>query len=322
MTNPSDALAAAARTALRAPSVFNTQPWRWRIDGDTMLLWADRERALTATDPDGRLLLLSCGAALHHARVALAAAGWLATVERLPDPGVPDLLARITFTGARPADPGAVRLLEAVGRRRSDRRAYADRPVTDDQVTALRRAAEAEGAYLHHVRGDQVPLLAVSTDLAGEAERLDDDYRGELARWTHRPGAAGDGIPAGTAVRPALRRVPVRDFAPDGDAGLEAGHGHDAGSAYLLLFGTTDRAGDFLRGGEALSAVLLTATADGLATDPISDSIEVEWSRHLLTGLLADVGEPYVVVRTGYAEGDAPLPPAPRRHPESVIEVR
>ena len=78
-----DALAAAARDALQAPSVFNTQPWRWRIDGDALELRADRDRQLTVADPDGRLLLLSCGAALHHVRVALAAAGWGVRVRRL-----------------------------------------------------------------------------------------------------------------------------------------------------------------------------------------------------------------------------------------------
>ena len=69
------ALEAAARAAQHAPSVFNTQPWAWRITGDALELWADTSRRLDAIDRDGRLLLLSCGAALHHARVALAATG-------------------------------------------------------------------------------------------------------------------------------------------------------------------------------------------------------------------------------------------------------
>ncbi|AGL18243.1 nitroreductase [Actinoplanes sp. N902-109] len=318
-STPAEILATAAQAALRAPSVFNTQPWRWHVDGDTMVLRADRERALTATDPDGRLLLLSCGAALHHARVALAAAGFHATVERLPDAADPDLLARLTFTGVRPADPAAERLAVAVPHRRTDRRAYGSRPVTETQLSALRRVVEAEGAYLHTVDRDQLPMLAISTELAGDAELQDPDYRDELDRWTHRPVEAGDGVPVTTAVAAATRRVPVRDFAPDGDAGLRAGQGYDAGSAFVILFGLTDRAADFLRGGEALSALLLTATAEGMATEPISDSIEVAWPRHLLRGLLSGIGEPYVAVRLGYADVDTPVPPAPRRAAADVI---
>ncbi|WP_067506899.1 nitroreductase [Actinoplanes sp. TFC3] len=320
MTTPSGALADAARTALKAPSVFNTQPWRWHIDGDTMTLRAERDRALPATDPDGRLLLLSCGAALHHARVALAAAGWHAMVERLPDPADPELLARLTFTGARPADAQAERVAAAVGLRRTDRRSYGDRPVTEAQLTALRRVVEAEGAYLHTVSRDQVPMLAISTELAGAAEQRDPRYREELEHWTHRPAEAGDGVPLNTAVEPVLRRVPVRDYAQDGVAGLQAGAGYDAGAEYVILFGLTDRPADFLRGGEALSALLLAATADGLATEPISDSVEVAWPRHLLRGLLSDIGEPYVAVRVGYPLDSADLPPVPRR--ADAISIR
>src|ERR1044071_10028153 len=89
------ALETAARVSLRAPSVFNTQPWIWHLSGDTLALVSDPTRRLGVTDAEGRLLLLSCGAVLHHARVALAAAGWLADVQRLPDERLPDLLARL-----------------------------------------------------------------------------------------------------------------------------------------------------------------------------------------------------------------------------------
>src|SRR3954469_25979696 len=97
-------LADAAQASLLAPSVFNTQPWRWRIAGDTMELSADPERRLDVTDPEGRLLLLSCGTALHHARTALAGAGWSATVERISDEAHPQLLARIRLGAAGSLD--------------------------------------------------------------------------------------------------------------------------------------------------------------------------------------------------------------------------
>ena len=317
---PTAVLEAAARASLHAPSVFNTQPWRWRIAGDRLELSADDARRLDRTDPDGRLMLLSCGAALHHARTALAAGGRTAAVDRLPDPGRPELLARVRLDAAAPAAPETLAMAAAISRRRTDRRAYADRPVAEETLARLRAAVEREGGYLHVVRAEQLPVLAVSAERAAGAERDDPAYRAELAHWTGRPAGSGDGVPPATAVRPAPRRVPVRDFAPDGDAGLDAGARHDRGAAYVVLFGDTDRPADLLRGGEALSALLLLATAEGLATDPLSDAVEVVWPRRLLRGLLAGVGEPYVVVRLGHPPAGA-LPPAPRRDAADVITI-
>ena len=311
----------AARASLYAPSVFNTQPWRWRITGQSMELYAEPTRRLDVTDPDGRLLLISCGVALHHARTALAAAGRKATVRRFPDDARPDLLARIDLGVEVPPDPEAQRMAAAAKRRRTDRRAFGRRPVTEDMLTRLRRFVEFEGAYLHVVRPDQISLLAASTAWAAGTELDDPAYRAELQIWTNRPQWTRDGVPRSTAVRPTLRRVPVRDFVPDGTAGLEAGEEHDQGAAYVVLFGLTDSALDLLRGGEALSALLLLATAEGLATAPLSDTIEVTWPRHLLRELLAGVGEPYLMVRLGYGESREPLPPSPRRDAADVITI-
>jgi len=311
----------AALASLHAPSVFNTQPWTWRGAGDTLELYADPTRKLDSTDPEGRLLILSCGAALHHARTALAAAGWSATVERYPDSDRPELLARIRLGDEVPPDPEAQLMAAAIPRRRTDRRAFGEREVTGFELTKLRRFVESEGAYLHVVRPDQVVMLAISSELAGGAELNAPAYRAELHKWTSRPGFTGDGVPPATAVQPELRRVPTRDFTPDATAGLTAGVAHDQGAAFVIVFGDDDQPANLLRGGEALSALLLLATADGLATAPISDAIEVEWPRHLLRGLLADIGEPYLVVRLGYVTSSEVLPSSPRRAAADAIVV-
>src|SRR5215207_8758566 len=108
------ALEQAATVALRAPSIFNTQPWRWRLDDGVAELRADRERQLHTVDPQGRLLTLSCGVALHHLRAALAASGTQVEVARLPEPGDPDLLARVRVTGKEPVTAAAMRHYESL----------------------------------------------------------------------------------------------------------------------------------------------------------------------------------------------------------------
>jgi nitroreductase len=311
------ALGIAARNALRAPSIFNTQPWQWRINGHQADLRADRGRALEVTDPEGRLLLLSLGAALHHAVVTVAAEGWTPVVTRRPDP---EVVARIRLGGYAPADPHARRLAAAIARRRTDRRSFGDRPVPEAVLMQLRRAVEAQGSYLHVVRPEQVPALAAAVSRAAAEEHADPAYLDELDRWTHRPDRAGDGVPAATAVDDAPRRVPMRDFTPHGQPAL-ATAGHDAGAAYVILFGGSDDPDGWLRGGEALSALLLTAEAEELAASPSSEAMETAWPRQLLTELLGGVGTPYLVVRLGYPDPAAgPATAAPRRDAAEVID--
>ncbi|MEH1012971.1 nitroreductase [Micromonospora sp. CPCC 206060] len=313
------ALADAARAALHAPSVLNTQPWRWVITGGALELHADPDRQLTVADPAGRLLTLSCGAALHHARVVLTAGGHEVTVDRHPEPARPRLLARIRLTGRRTPQVAEHALLAAIPRRRTDRRAFGDTPVDPILLDRLRDAAAAEGAGLHVVRGDQMPMLAVVTAQAAATELADPAYRAELTRWTHRPPWSGDGVPATTAVRQVPRRVPVRDHTLGGTPGLGVGVGRDSGASFAVLHGTDDDPAGWLRGGEALSAVLLTAVACGLSTAPLSDAIEVAWPRRLLRDLLAGQGEPYLALRIGYTAAADGLPPVPRRDPVEVI---
>jgi hypothetical protein len=315
------ALESAARASLRAPSVFNTQPWKWRITADALELSADPERRLGVTDAEGRLLLLSCGGALHHARVSLAAQGRRADVERLPDERRPDLLARIRIAGPAPLDPHAVGLAAAISRRRTDRRAFGERRVSPTTLARLGRLVEAEGVGLHEVPDERVPELAVAVDEAADVEYFDPAFRSELTRWTHRPAWTGDGVPPATAVVPGFRRVPVRNFLPSGSPGLLAGAGEDEGAAYTILFGPGDRPLDLLRGGEGMSALLLGATTEGVAAAPISEAVEVAWPRQLLRRLVPGGGEPYLIVRLGYPASDEQLPVSPRREPRDIIQV-
>src|SRR5689334_6449698 len=81
-TTATEVLIRAAETARLAPSIHNTQPWRWVVRGDRLELFAVAARQLREQDPQGRLMQLSCGAALHHALVALTAEGWVYDVDR------------------------------------------------------------------------------------------------------------------------------------------------------------------------------------------------------------------------------------------------
>ncbi|ETW23419.1 hypothetical protein MGAST_14400, partial [Mycobacterium gastri 'Wayne'] len=127
------ALRAVLTLATRAPSVHNTQPWRWRVGAASLDLFSEPDMQLHSTDPDGRDLIISCGVALHHCVVALASMGWHAKVNRLPDPDDPCHLATIQV---QPHDPdhAEIALAAAIPRRRTDRRVYSCWPVAGGDI--------------------------------------------------------------------------------------------------------------------------------------------------------------------------------------------
>jgi hypothetical protein len=88
-------------TAARAPSVHNTQPWRFRVGRSAIGLYCDQRRKLRV-DPIGREMFISCGAALFGLRLAVRSLGYLPVVELLPDPARLQLLARVTLGAAEP----------------------------------------------------------------------------------------------------------------------------------------------------------------------------------------------------------------------------
>jgi nitroreductase len=304
--------------ALRAPSIMNTQPWRWRVHGTLAELWADRSRQLAHIDPDGRLLILSCGVALHHAQTALTGLGHTGTVKRFPEREQPDLVATLAETGRHVAAPTDIRLYQALFTRRTDRRGYHTTPPAPE-LAALRDIAEAHGAHLHLLSDDELPLLTVAATDAGAVELAEPEYRAELAAWTHRPPEERDGVSAASSVAPGPRRVPVRDFVPGGKAGLSPGDGADRHARYAILFSDSDTPEGWLTAGEALSAVLLGATATGIAANPFSDVIEVPSARQVLRRILAGIGHPVMALRLGNSPDTDTVPDTPRRRARDVL---
>ncbi|GAA1636832.1 Acg family FMN-binding oxidoreductase [Catellatospora bangladeshensis] len=310
------ALLEAARDALAAPSVFNSQPWIWRTGNDSLQLFADQHRRL-ATDPDSRQLLISCGCALHHACVALSANGLNPEIRRhrVQTPGTP--LAVITIRDAAAHDT-MVNLYRAMARRHTDRRAFTAEPVSSASISTLVAAAEQQGVHLQPLTDDQMIVLREAATEAASRQATDPIYQEELLRWTNRPADAGDGIPAVTAVNASERRVPVRDFTYF-SSGFSAGPEHDVGATYALLFADADTGTDRLRAGEALSAVLLTATAAGLGSAPISDVIEFPDLRARISRLIYGPGHPQILVRVGHPPPGKPAH-SPRRPAAQMLD--
>ncbi|EKF24556.1 putative NAD(P)H nitroreductase [Mycolicibacterium hassiacum DSM 44199] len=306
-----ETIRSALMLAGRAPSVHNTQPWRWRVGEHSLHLYADRDLLLPHTDPDARDLMLSCGAALHHCAVALAALGWQSRIERFPDPADPDHLAAIELH-RYPASENDVALAAAIPRRRTDRRTYSPWPVPERDIALMGARAARAGVLLRRL--DSLDHLIRIVADAARQHRTDAEYLTELTIWSGRY-ASTAGVPARNAPMPdGSAPIPPRTFAgaalpqPDVDAAQD-------GATVIALGTVADDDLARLRAGEAASLVMLTATAQGLASCPITEPLEISETR---AAVQADVfgpdAYPQMLLRIGWAPINAdPLPSTPRR---------
>jgi iron-sulfur cluster repair protein YtfE (RIC family) len=317
-------LAYLVRYAVQAPSSHNTQPWLFHLDGDTLYLYADRARALPVVDPDDRALLISCGAAFGHLRIAARHYGHELRYELLPDSGDEDVLARAELVPSDPSSYDEKLLFWAISQRRTNRQAFETRPLPAELVPLLTAAAEEEGAWLVPLDGE--PERARLSELVAEGDRLqldDPRFRRELASWVHpRRTKARDGMPSYAVTLPSLLATlgpfVIRTF--DVGKGVAARDRKLAdGSPTLLVLGTDgDTPADRLRAGIALGRVLLRATQEGVAASFLNQPVEVSELRPKVAELAGRSGPAQLVLRMGYGPA---VQPTPRRPVRDVLSV-
>lgn len=307
-SSPEDISRFVVEAAVHAPSVNNTQPW-WFSSGDHEIsVHADVERRLPIADPAGREMMISCGAAAFTARVALRYLGFVPVIKVLPDPDLPNLVARISYAPElTPPVDYERQLFAEVPRRRSHRGGFDEEPLPSGLLPALRDEASRESATLR-VMGDdgQRAALAAVVEAADWALRLDQARVRESARWAPPPGSPRrDGVPA-TAYPARPERTepafPSRDFAHGHGWGLPpAGHGTVPRAAGLVTVLTTaaDHPEDWVKAGQALQRVLLLASSCGVSAALHTQPLEISQLRDFIATTLCDGAHPQMVARFG-----------------------
>jgi hypothetical protein len=307
--------------AVLAPSRHNTQPWLFEIEGAELRIHADPRRSLPVADPDGRQLVMSCGAAVVNLRLAAAHFGHATSLEVMPGHRPDGLLARVRLEERSASTPEAEEMFRAIPRRRTNRLPLDGRDPPEGLVTSLLREARYEGASLRPVEMHQRRVVAELIAEGDWEQWSSSRFRGELAGWTRTSGAARrDGMPAfalgmsdaAVLLQPLLSLVQnrARDEA-------ERDRSRALGTKALLVLSTPrDGQAEWIRAGEALQRVLLRATATGLFASYFAQPIESPSLRRRLAEAIGDRGAPQIAFRLGYG-----LEPraTPRRPVEDVL---
>ncbi len=307
--------------AILAPSSHNTQPWLWEIEGDEVTLRADRSRLMPALDPLGRELILSCGAALGHFRLAARYFGCAAITQMWPDENQPNLLCRVRIVPGRPPTDDDQELFSFVAKRHTHRGEFETRELPASLLRTLQSDAESEEATLHFARDEeQRQSLARLIERGDVEQNRDGAVRRDVADWMSPPGARRDGIPTSALGIPDWRAqtAPLAQRYFDlGEATAQKDKSLAMGAPVLTVLSTSgDDERAWLRAGQALGRVLLRARSENVWASFFSQPVQVDGAWSELRSLLGLHDYPQLVFRLGYA---SPVAATPRRPVEEVI---
>jgi hypothetical protein len=318
--------------AVLAPSILNTQPWRFRVTDRAMEIFADQSRLLPITDPHGREMTISCGAALLNVRVALCAFGFHCEPELLPDKNSPELLARVTVSGPEQGSEPEQRLRNAIVSRRTNRGELLNRPLPPELLAALSVAAVSERSTLEIAAAPSVKSSVADLIVQAQGMLLENpDYQREMGDWVgNRMREARPSASSGTSIagrtptlpnQPELR-IPTaasatRMFSRNPEALERLGQHLTAAPVIALLTTGDDTPASWMAAGQGLQRALLEATAGGACASFLNAPIEVPSLRPRLGELFGTKAVPQIMLRLGYGRE---IRPESRRPTSAVLE--
>jgi nitroreductase len=318
--------------ATRAPSIHNTQPWRFVASPDRLEVYLDTDRGLPVLDPTRRQQVISCGSAVEFAVVALSAAGFDGDVDLLTDDADPDHLATIEVTGTRAPSDEDRGMAAAIEQRHTVRSAFAPRAVPADLVERLQEEAGVFDTWVKPItRSEEEVATVFLISRAEEMEQSDPAYLAELERWMRTDAGAVDGVPidAVPAGDPHARPSNwlIRDFVagereqqaflPSGDPDAPP---PEVERPAVVLMGTDgDDRYAWLQAGRALGRVLLQVTVAGLAASPLTQALDWPATRSRMQSRLSLVGHPQMLLRVGYPPEASSTPVSGRRPVADVL---
>ncbi|HEU5380634.1 MAG TPA: hypothetical protein VFV38_34860 [Ktedonobacteraceae bacterium] len=307
--------------ALLAPSEYNTQPWLFRVHGESVDLYADETRRLPIVDPEDRELLISCGAACFNLRLAARHFGYHTQMEVQIEQERRGWLIRLHLGAKQPATEEE-RLFAAIPHRHSNRSLYEARGVPKEVIARLQACAGYEGTWLQLIEDASTRRLLSDLIVTGDRRQwANQPFRQELAQWVRaQRGGSTDGLPGEVRAKGSIQEITgpfvVRTFdlwREEAAKDLQL----VAGAPVLAVLGTfSDCPDGWFMAGMAVERLLLSACTNGLQTSFVNQPIEVPALRSRLRQALGRDDFPQLVIRMGYGK---PAPMTPRRNVQEVL---
>lgn len=295
--SPED-VAVLLRAASAAPSLYNSQPWRFTVVDREIGVFADPERVSPVADPDGRQQIIACAAAVLNLRLAVRHLGYQPLVSLWPSRDDPGHLATIRRGPSTDSGVAERRLYAQIQARHTHRQRLDERPIYPAARQAVRYAAAIEGAWLRPIAAaDEVRDTIDLTIRAIRTQQSDPRINAEMWHWLSTD-AGPQGMPL-AAWRGAAFPVPGLDQRLEGDWHDEVARQLST-YPFFVLATPHDTATDWLVAGQALQRALLTATEFYIAASFFNQIVEVPALRVELAERLSLSACPQMILRLGY----------------------
>lgn len=324
-----DPMRRALSWAVLAPNPHNRQPWIVDLISETeAVLYCDMDRRLPETDPFDRQITIGLGCFLEIFRQAAAEDGFAAEVEVSPE-GEPQPrldqrpVARMSLTPGGEADP----LFAFIPDRRTNRNPYdTERDVPEAALAAMQTAAGdrlSTGFVASGARRDALRSLCQEASRVEQITPATWQESLDVMRIGRRQiEAHPDGIAITGAMMEALQIAGIMttetmadpDHRAFGESlSMQAGWSQTAMAFFWIRTSSNTRA-EQIDAGAAYLRAALSATRDGLAMQPMSQSLQeypemAELYREVHQRLAPEGGTLQMLARLGYAR---PVSEAPR----------
>lgn len=282
--------------AILAPSSHNSQPWKFNVTKDEILVFADKSRWLQVADADQRELYLSLGCALENLIVAADRFGYNCSVAYFP--GQKDVVAKVALQPS--ANPTLDhRLFSAILSRQTNRNAYEPRAIPQADLETIKRLSSDADASIF-ITSDSATKKSFLDHVvqANGIQYSDVNFKSELGHWL------GQGVMGPTGIQAKMAQLAVI-FLDMGPQQTEEDAMLINSTPYLVFISTANNDSiSSLKAGRVLERFWLAATALGISLHPMSQALEVQQTKANLTGLLpAESGMLQVqqTFRLGYA---------------------
>ena len=299
------------RYAILAPSSHNSQPWEFRIEGDSIEIRAAEDRRLPVADEDDGELFLSLGCAIENLAIAGAHFAFGYRIE-YPEDAPPVAIVTLEPDGSpSPAPPPG--LFEQLTERYTNHQPFEERPLPEGLRDRLQASVVESDVELRLI--DDPDQMASIAELQAEADRklmANPDYRRELGHWIGT-GVLGHSWVAARIGELVVSHLDLGDREAQKNATLL-----ESAPAIGVLVAETEEPRSLIGTGRAFERLALLATAEGVAVHPMSQILErAETTGALATRLDTEPAQPRHLFRLGYAADTQRH--TPRWPPEAVI---